>query len=131
MLGARIAALRREAGLSQTELAQELGISASAIGMYEQSRREPSAQMLVQLAKKFGVSVDYLLTGREPQHLQQLEQMLQHRIAEADLRLSQRKERPFSRDELAVLFAALLLHEQFRRLTLSCFWGMISPKEGS
>ena len=93
------------------EMEKELGISASAIGMYEQSRREPSAQMLVQLAKKFGVSVDYLLTGREPQHLQQLEQMLQHRIAEADLRLSQRKERPFSRDELAVLFAALLLHE--------------------
>lgn len=111
MLGARIAALRREAGLSQTELAQELGISASAVGMYEQSRREPSAQMLVQLAEKFGVSVDYLLTGREPQQLQQLEQMLQHRIAEADFRLSQRKDRPFSRDELAVLFAALLLQE--------------------
>ena len=37
--------------------------------------------------------------------------MLQHRIAEADLRLSQRKDRPFSREELAVLFAALLLQE--------------------
>ena len=58
MLGARIAALRREAGLSQTELAQKLGISASAVGMYEQSRREPSVQMLLRLADEFGVSVD-------------------------------------------------------------------------
>ena len=111
MLGARIAALRREAGLSQTELAGRLGISASAIGMYEQGRREPAVQMLVRLAEEFNVTVDYLLTGKDPRQMQELEQMLHSRIAEADLRLSQRKDRPFSRDELAVIFAAMLLHE--------------------
>ena len=40
MLGTRIAALRREAGLSQAELAQRLQVSPSALGMYEQERRE-------------------------------------------------------------------------------------------
>ena len=36
MIGIRIAALRRDAGLSQAQLAQKLKISPSAMGMYEQ-----------------------------------------------------------------------------------------------
>ena len=43
MLGARIAALRRQAGMNQGELAKKLGISPSAVGMYEQGRREPNS----------------------------------------------------------------------------------------
>ena len=61
MLGARIAALRREANLSQAELARRLKISPSAMGMYEQGRREPSVQILVRMAGALGVSTDYLL----------------------------------------------------------------------
>ena len=63
MLGTRIAALRREAGLSQRELAAALSVSTSAIGMYEQGRREPSADRIIALSQLFGVSTDYLLTG--------------------------------------------------------------------
>ena len=63
MLGTRIAALRREAGLSQAELAQRLQVSPSALGMYEQERREPSMQTLVRLSRELGVTTDYLLTG--------------------------------------------------------------------
>ena len=64
MLGARIAALRRQAGLSQAELAQRLKISASAMGMYEQGRRTPDLQILTAMARLFRVSLDYLITGR-------------------------------------------------------------------
>ena len=63
MMGARIAALRRDAGWSQAELGKRLRVSASAVGMYEQGRREPSADTLVTLSRTFGVTVDYLLTG--------------------------------------------------------------------
>ena len=63
MLGARIAGLRREAGFSQAELADRLGISASAVGMYEQGRRDPAVDMLVAMAEVFGDTTDYLLTG--------------------------------------------------------------------
>ena len=63
MLGERIAALRRRAGISQAELAQRLQISASAMGMYEQGRREPSVDTLVAMAEEFQVSLDFLLTG--------------------------------------------------------------------
>lgn len=110
MLGARIAALRREAGMNQAELAKKLKISASAVGMYEQGRREPSADMLVTIAEAFHVSVDYLLTGNPAeQERTELEQMLISRITSADRRLEQRSDRPFSRQELAVLFAAMLM----------------------
>ena len=109
-MGARIAALRKESGLSQAELAQRLQISASAMGMYEQGRREPSAQMLVSLAQTLGVTTDYLLTGiPAPEQREDLERMFLNRITTADRRLEKRPDRPFSRQELAVLFAAMLM----------------------
>ena len=109
-MGARIAALRRDAGLSQAELAQRLQISASAMGMYEQGRREPSAQMLVTLAKALGVTTDYLLTGTSNgEQEEDFHRLLLDRITSADRRLEKRPDRPFSRQELAVLFAAMLM----------------------
>lgn len=63
MLGARIALLRRQCGWSQRELAGHLGVSPSAVGMYEQERREPSNALLLKMARLFGVSADFLLTG--------------------------------------------------------------------
>ena len=110
MLGARIAALRREVGLSQAQLALRLGISPSAMGMYEQGRREPSMETVVAMAKVFRVSPDYLLTGPPAEQEQDaLQEMLLSRISSADRRLEERKDRPFSRQELAVLFAAMLM----------------------
>ena len=100
-MGARIAALRKEAGFSQAELAGRLQISASAMGMYEQGRREPSAQMLVSLAQILGVTTDYLLTGiPAPDHAEALEKMFLNRITTADRRLEARPDRPFSRQDL-------------------------------
>ncbi len=63
MLGIRIAALRRAQGMSQQALARAICVSASAVGMYEQGRREPSLDRLVAIAGLFQVSTDYLLTG--------------------------------------------------------------------
>lgn len=102
MLGARIAALRRKQGLSQSHLAQQLGVSPSAIGMYEQGRREPSAALLVALARQFGVSTDYLLTGRPSQgEMQMLRQLMQER-------LNRTSPRDLTAEELEVLLAAVL-----------------------
>lgn len=57
----RIGDLRRARGMRQSELAEAVGVSASAIGMYEQGRREPDLHMLLKLARLFDVSVDYLI----------------------------------------------------------------------
>ena len=110
MKGARIAALRRQQGMSQAQLASALGVSPSAVGMYEQGRREPSADVLVEMGRIFGVSVDYILTGNpSPYEQAQLQQLLQDRIASADRILQTRKDRPFTKPELAILFAAMLI----------------------
>ena len=110
MIGQRIAALRKNAHLSQAELARVLGVSPSAVGMYEQGRREPSAASLVALAQVFGVTTDYLLTGKpvQPNDSAVLAQMMESLVDLADRRLEGRKDRPFTRQELALLFSAML-----------------------
>ena len=110
MLGPRIAALRRSKNMSQGELARRLQVSPSAVGMYEQGRREPSAELLVRLARVLEVSVDYLLTGQPlPGEREKLEEMTEQAISDAELHTQGRCKTPLSREELAVLFAALLL----------------------
>lgn len=110
MLGPRIAALRRSKNMSQGELAKCLQISPSAVGMYEQGRREPSCQVLVELARVLEVSVDYLLTGRPlPGERKALEEMTESAVLAAEHHTQGRSKPPLSREELAVLFAALLL----------------------
>ena len=79
MLGARIASLRQGCGMSQAELAERLHISPSAVGMYEQGRREPSVDTLIALSGIFGVSLDYLLSGK-PDTLRDVTAL--HRFAE-------------------------------------------------
>lgn len=64
MLGKQIEYLRRKKGLSQAELARLLHISPSTIGMYEQGRREPPINILIALSEEFGVTIDYIVTGK-------------------------------------------------------------------
>jgi len=104
MLGARIAALRRSRDMSQEQLAKALGISPSAVGMYEQGRREPSAATLVALAKLFEVSTDYLLTGKP----NQTEEVVILQLLQKQLSQNSRRSGEFLPQELAVLLAAAL-----------------------
>lgn len=110
MLGSRIAALRRKSNMSQAELARHLKISPSAVGMYEQGRREPSVELVVEMASLFGVTTDYLLKGIEPgSEEEEAFSELMSRIALTEQHMKKRKDRGFSRQELAVLFAAMLM----------------------
>lgn len=53
--------LRKHIGLTQKEIADQLGISRQAYANYETGNREPDLSTLKQLADIFSVSVDYLL----------------------------------------------------------------------
>ena len=57
----RLKELRTQAGLTQLQLAQRLGITKSVISFYELSERAPSPDVLIRLAQVFHVSTDYLL----------------------------------------------------------------------
>ncbi len=60
-VGSKIKELRKQSGMTQAELAGKLGISSSAVGMYEQGRREPDNDMMLKLCDVFDVSADDLL----------------------------------------------------------------------
>ena len=61
ILGQRLRTLRLEKKMRQEDLAREIGISKSAIGMYERGEREPSLILLGEIADFFRVSADFLL----------------------------------------------------------------------
>ena len=63
MLGEKIRKLRGN-NMTQRELAKRLGISPSAVGMYEQNRREPDLETLKKIADLFDVTLDSLLDYR-------------------------------------------------------------------
>lgn len=59
--GKRLSALRKQAGYTQTELAQELGVSQRMISYYEGDTEYPPASLLPNLVKLLGVTSDELL----------------------------------------------------------------------
>lgn len=56
----RIKELRKQKGLSQTELAHALSLEQTTISSYEQEKTEPNISTLIKLADYYNVSLDYL-----------------------------------------------------------------------
>ena len=56
-LGAKVRTLRRRENLSQADLAQRLGISASYLNLIENNNRPLPAPLLIRLAQLFGVEL--------------------------------------------------------------------------
>ena len=62
-IGRRIQQSREQAGLTQEELAERIGVSTSFVGHVERGTRKASLETLVALSNALGVGVDYLLAG--------------------------------------------------------------------
>ena len=60
----RIRQLREKAGLTQTDLAKQMGVDASTVCHWERGSIQPDLNKVCKLADLFHVTVDYLL-GRE------------------------------------------------------------------
>ncbi|WP_162148287.1 helix-turn-helix domain-containing protein [Olsenella uli] len=66
----RIRALREGADLTQTELAEKLGLTSRAVGAWETGRSKPRLDKLEQLAELLGTTSYYLLNGDGPKTIE-------------------------------------------------------------
>jgi predicted transcriptional regulator/DNA-binding XRE family transcriptional regulator len=65
MLGPKVRRLRREGGLTQTELAEQLGISPSYLNLIEHNQRPVSVPLLLKLARLFGLDLQAFAEDEE------------------------------------------------------------------
>ena len=61
--GQNLQTLRRQNGLSQQQLAEQLGVSRQAVSKWELDAAKPDIDNVIQISRLFGVSIDELLTG--------------------------------------------------------------------
>lgn len=93
-LGARINRLRKDQGITQVQLAEQLGVSQQTITAYESGRRRVPISNLPRLATMLGASIETLIgqpttaaskRGPTPKLLQQLERL--HALPKAKQRM--------------------------------------------
>lgn len=61
MIADKIKALREAKGITQSELAKSLSVTRAGVNNWEQGLSIPAPSSIVEIAKYFGVSTDYLL----------------------------------------------------------------------
>lgn len=67
----KLITLRKKNKFSQEQLANKLNVSPSAIGMWEQGRRQPDNETIKEIAQLFNVSTDYLLDNEVSQEFKE------------------------------------------------------------
>ncbi len=85
MLSEKLREVRLSRGMSQVELAKQLGVTKQSVSNWENDNIQPSVDMLVKIAQCLSVSADYLLeldtktyievtglTSREISHIQMI-----------------------------------------------------------
>ena len=91
-LGEKLRTLRLEKHMTQTEMAQRIGVSKAMISSYELEQRQPSYGILIKFAAFYGVTTDFLfglekgrtikidgLTEREIEAVINMIEVLQHK----------------------------------------------------
>lgn len=66
----RLSLLRKKHDMSQSELAEKLGVTQQTISKYENGSREPDTETLKLLSSIFDVSIDYLLGNTDKKELE-------------------------------------------------------------
>ena len=61
LVGERLKKAREKLGYKQEDLAKQLGVSKSAISLYEHEKRNPNLETLIEMMYILGVSADFLL----------------------------------------------------------------------
>lgn len=83
-IGERLAALRKEKGMSQESLGEAMGVSRQAISKWESDASMPEIDKLVALSRLFGVSVGYLLGVEEEDNRSRPEELTEEQLRMAE-----------------------------------------------
>ena len=95
--------LRNHAGLTQQALADHFHLSQQTIYKYEHGLAEPDVETMIQFAKFFGVSVDYLI-GNEPEEPQEID----YTVDEKETISKLRQLSPLHRETINILINQLM-----------------------
>jgi len=106
--GKQLAQLRKAAGYTQQQLADEIGATRRMIAYYESESQHPPASMLVDLAKALNVSADVLL-GIEPLASTPISSRLERRIRQIE------KLGPKPRQQITQLIDTFVEAEQLKQ----------------
>lgn len=112
-LGAKIRALRRKAGLTQTQLAHQLGISPSYLNLIEHDRRALSGALLLKLAQHFQLDLRALAGDDDAQLAGQLMEIFGDALFEAH-ELGSTEVRELAATQPTVARAIVHLYEAYR-----------------
>lgn len=106
---AKLKRLRKVSGYTQLQAAQLLGISASAIGMYEQGRREPDFETTQRIATLYGVSPSFLMDddSETPSELSDVINQIRAQLRQSDNAMFEGV--PITSKETEMIFDAMLL----------------------
>lgn len=63
-MNSRILEVRKNAGLTQEEFANEINLSKNYVWMMEKGERVPSDRTILEICRKFNVSLEWLTTGK-------------------------------------------------------------------
>ncbi len=106
--GKRLATLRKSAGYTQQQLADEIGATRRMIAYYESESQHPPTTMLIDLVKALNVSVDVLL-GIEPTVVTPINNRLARQIRQ----IEQLKPKP--RQQITQLIDTFVEAEQLKQ----------------
>jgi XRE family transcriptional regulator, fatty acid utilization regulator len=82
LAGAQVRKLRNELGLSQTSMANEIGVSVSYLNLVERNQRPLSAQFLIKLNENYAIDLRNFSEETELRELADLNAMLSHSVFE-------------------------------------------------
>ena len=82
-IGNFLSELRRESGLTQEQLGNELGVSNKTVSRWETGTYLPPVEMLQALSNKYGVSINEILAGQKLDTTEQYKQQAEANIISA------------------------------------------------
>lgn len=108
-MGKFLAGLRKEQGLTQQQLAEELGVTDKTVSRWETGAYLPPVDMLQCLAEKYGITVDQLLNGSSNDHAEKKTAALPRESSFTPPERMQYYRRKWEQDHKASLIVGVIL----------------------